>query len=157
MNSLGIAAGLHHWVIPLIRIGSTSRSKIAQFQLSTALGNQYLQTSRRLTIALLLATTLLLRTHPSASVARVWTYYASALALIVPLAPYEHLVVSPVSARILQLGDELKLESKETFEDGCPRREQLNGLLTAWQRRHTGSVLMPFAAAVTAALGLLAS
>jgi hypothetical protein len=144
-------------VIPLIRVGSSSRSKIAQFQLSTTLGAQYLQTSRRITTALLLATALLLKTHPDASIARTWKYYASALALIVPLESYEHLVVSPVNARILRLGDELKVESKETFEDGCPRREELNGLLTGWQRRHTGSVIMPFAAAVAAALGLLAS
>jgi hypothetical protein len=122
-------------VIPLIRVGSSSRSKIAQFQLSTTLGARYLQTSRRITTALLLATALLLKTHPDASIARTWKYYASALALIVPLESYEHLVVSPVNARILRLGDELKVESKETFGGWVSKargaQRAANGVATA--------------------------
>lgn len=140
----------------MIRIGGSARNKIAQFQLVITLGFRYLQPSSQLLGATLLGTTYLLYSHPDAAVARLWKYYAVAAGILIPAAPWEQFLIFPTNDRILAMGEDLRSEGKEgVHEEQGGRKEELNELLTSWQRWHVGRVVLPLAAAVVTAMALL--
>ena len=56
------------------------------------------------------------------------------------------------------MGDDLEKEGKEgVHEEQSERNEELDELITKWQRWHLGRALMPLGAALVTALGLLDS
>lgn len=147
----GVAFALHQWIIPLIRIGSTPQSKIAQFRLTITLGFRYLQPLSRIFGVLTLAIIALLYTHSDPTLAAQTKLYVVVLAILVPLGPYEEKLIFPTNDRILAMGEEI---GKEGMGDGTgddeasrKRKQELSDLLSSWQAWHTGRVVAPFVAA----------
>lgn len=139
-------------------MGSSVSTKIKQFQLVITLGFRYLQPGGRIMGATLVGTAFLLYGHPDAAVAKLWRYYAIAAGILLPVAPWEEFLIFPTNNRILAFGHDPKTEGKDGVpEEQGERNEELNELLTTWQRWHLGRVLMPLGAAVVTALGLLDS
>jgi hypothetical protein len=154
-QDIGVALCLYGWVIPMIRIGGSARSKIAQFELIIELGYRYLQSSGRILAATLLTTTLLLRNHPSPAIARQWKIYALSLAILAPAAPWEEFLIFPTNDRIEAMGEELRNERRESLDPSDPRARKLNDALDSWQRWHVGRIVFPFVAALTTGYALL--
>ena len=149
----GIAICLHSWVVPILRLGATSRCKIAQFNLVISLGFTYLQSAGRLLGLLTAIITGLFYTHPDPVVAQQWRTYAAVLAMLAPLAPYEEYTIFPINNRIKRMGEQLAKEGKEMFRDA--RDGELTELLGSWQAWHTGRAVAPFVAACVAGWAMI--
>lgn len=145
-------------MIPLIQIGGSARNKIAQFQLAISLGFRYLQPGGRILGAILASTTLLLYTHPNVAIARLWKLYGSAAIIALSASPFEEFMIFPTNNRISAIGDTLRKEGKEDFDDEKGgRKQELNELLLSWQRWHVGRIMLPLTAAIVSAVALAQS
>ncbi len=119
---------------------------VAQFSDMIAKGGRYLQPSSRI-LALSLATlTWLVARHPNPAVAGTWQYYAAAVALLVPVAPYEIWAIFPFNDRIKEIGANMGEKRGEALSK--KDEKELRGLLRQWQLRNIGRVIMPLAAAL---------
>lgn len=116
------------------------------------MGGRYLQTTGRTQAVIILTLALLLRQHPDPSIAKRWKIYATALAALVPVAPFEIISIFPTNDRITELGHQLE-KGVDNFED--ERSAELDRLLVSWQKWHTGRIMIPLTAGVVTALGLL--
>jgi len=135
---------LYVWVIPVILRARDTRTKITQFNLVIQKGFQYLQPSSRALGASLASLAVLFYYHPNSAIASRWRYYALAMAILVPTAPYEEYAIFPTNYRVADMGKELDIMGSSDFVD--KRDGEVDELLKKWRRRHVGRIMAPVAA-----------
>jgi hypothetical protein len=117
--------------------------KVAAQQFCTAVkwGMQYLQTSSRTLGASLLITVFLVSRLQDSTEAQEWKTWAAALAILIPVAPYEIYAIFPINDRINEI--RLELEGKTAEDFSTAQKAELGALLTKWQWRNWGRVACP--------------
>lgn len=117
--------------------------KVAAQQFCTTVkwGMQYLQTCSRALGASLVITMFLVSRLQDFTEAQEWKTWATALAILVPVAPYEIYAIFPINDRIEEIRLELVGKTAEDFSTA--QRVELGALLTKWQWRNWGRVPCP--------------
>jgi hypothetical protein len=151
----GISCCLSTWIIPLLRRSQSPSTAIAQFQLMIEKGFRYLQTSSRILGAALASLTFLAYSSQDSKIASQFKYWAAALAMLVPLAPYEIYFIFPSNYRIDDMGKALR--KRENDELTAQEKVEFEGLLTRWQWRNGVRFLTPVIAGVIGTVGMFAS
>lgn len=148
----GLSCCLSTWIIPLLRKSSSPSSAIAQFELTIQKGFRYLQPSSRILGAALASLTYLTHKSADAGIHAQWRFWATALAILLPVAPYEVYFIFPTNHHISDLGK--KVRSGEKDELNGEQREEFEALLTKWQWRNGVRFATPILAAVIGGLGM---
>ncbi|KAF2424444.1 hypothetical protein EJ08DRAFT_566817, partial [Tothia fuscella] len=144
----GLSCCLSCWIIPLLRKSSSRspRSAKAQFELVIEKGFRYLQSSSRILGLALASLTYLTYKSPNARIHAQWRFWATALGILLPLAPYEIYFIFPTNCRIIDIGKELRNREKDELDGGGS--EEFESLLTKWQWRNGVRFVIPIMAAV---------
>lgn len=139
----GVASALYAWVIPIIQQAPDARTKVAQFETTIIKGGTYLQPTSRVLAASLTALTVLSYRNPDPLVASRWRYYALALGLLIPAAPWEIIKIFPINDILIAKGKKFE---KEGGDAGKGKDEEVDELLRRWRRLHLGRIVAPGAA-----------
>lgn len=76
--------------------------------------------------------------------------WATALAILVSVAPYEVYCIFPINDRVKEIEDELAKRSNEK-----QAKQELQNLFKKWQFRNFGRVVIPLVAGVMGWLGFV--
>jgi hypothetical protein len=144
----GLSSCLSLWVIPLASL-LPAQQACRQFTQTVTWGFQYLQPSSRILGVSLLLTTLLTFQLPGEE-SETWKTWATALAILVPVAPYEVYFIFPINDRVKEIGRELS-----TGEEEKSVKKELDALLRTWKIRNWGRVLAPLVAGVVGWMGVV--
>jgi hypothetical protein len=145
----GLSSCLSLWVIPLTAL-LPPHLAAKQLTQTVAWGFQYLQPSSRILMFALIITPLLTWRLPDPVQAENWKLWATALAILVPVAPYEVYCIFPINDRVKEIGDELAKGSNEK-----QAKQELQDLFKKWQFRNFGRVVIPLVAGVVGWLGVV--
>lgn len=148
----GLSCCLSTWIIPLLQrsLPTAPRETLAQFDLMIYKGFTYLQTSSRILGALLASLTFLTYRSRDPLVRGQFRFWAAALAMLVPIAPYEVYFIFPSNDRIKEIQSELKGDEIKTEE-----RDEVRGLLERWQWRNGIRFATPVVAGLVGMMGML--
>lgn len=149
----GLSCCLSTWIIPLLRKSSSPTSAIDQFELMIEKGFLYLQTSSRLLAVTLFGLSCLTYINSNPTVQCRWRFWALALGILIPLAPYEIYFIFPSNYKITDLGRRLKAEKRDELRP--EEKRELDNLLTKWQWRNGVRFTTPTIAAIIGLYGLL--
>lgn len=112
-------------------------------------GFHYLQPSSRILGASLLLTTIL-TSQLAGEEGEKWRLWAMALAILVPVAPYEVYFIFPINDRVKEIDDDINGRgASEKVE------KELKRLFRKWKVRNWGRVVMPLVAGVVGWLGVV--
>ncbi|KAF9697653.1 hypothetical protein EKO04_004190 [Ascochyta lentis] len=145
----GLSSCLSLWIMPLTTL-LPPHLAASQFTQTVTWGSQYLQPTSRLLAASLLLTTLLTYCLPTPEHAAAWPYWAAALAVLLPVAPYEVIFIFPINERVQAIAGAL-----EGGGDEKGAKRELVVLLQQWRVRNYGRVGMPVVAGVVAWCGVV--
>ncbi|KAJ4991592.1 hypothetical protein SVAN01_02973 [Stagonosporopsis vannaccii] len=145
----GLSSCLSLWVLPLTALLPTKQA-CAQFTQTVTWGFQYLQPASRTLALLLLLTTALTARLPLPLHAEAWKTWAVALAILVPVAPYEVYWIFPINDRVKEIGKEV-----EEGRDGERAGRELRGLFELWRLRNYGRVGIPLLAGLVGWMGVV--
>lgn len=135
----------------------------AQFLRTVTWGKTYLQPTSRLLAFLLLATSFATSRLRDPAQARLWTKWALALAVLLPVAPYEVYFIFPINGRVREIWREEEEAERGPDGDGDADGErersraekELKGLFEKWRVRNYGRVVIPVVAGVVGWLGVV--
>ncbi|KAG8630877.1 hypothetical protein KVT40_000017 [Elsinoe batatas] len=143
----GLALSLYAWAVPIILEARSTHTIATQFCLMVGRGAAYLQPASRVLGASLASLAVLSYTQPDPIQSAKWSYWAAALACVLPVAPYEIILIFPINDEILEMRNEMDdRRSKGLANDDGKRDKYIREQIYKWRRRHVGRIVMPFAA-----------
>ncbi|KAF2223756.1 hypothetical protein BDZ85DRAFT_281666 [Elsinoe ampelina] len=143
----GLALSLYAWAVPVILEAQSAHTIATQFCLMVGKGAAYLQPTSRILGASLASLAVLSYTHPDPIQSAKWSYWAVALACVLPIAPYEVSLIFPINDEILEMRNEMDdRRSAGLANDDKKCDKYIREQIYKWRRRHVGRIVMPFAA-----------
>ena len=140
----GLSFCLSTWVVPnIVPPGTPPKVTIRQFSATISRGGRFLQPSSRILAASLLYIFWVTLQSSDQALAGCWRYWATCLAILVPLAPYEIYFIFPINEQILRMDALLDGSTHDVKQV-----EKLRDSLRKWQLRNLGRVILPLLASL---------